>query len=400
MSTAIQLKGLEVIGDDHHRPQITDVTVAASYNWLDALTPTILVPGIPPVWTPPQFPPALSPDSGSRYIDQNTDRNPGSPLESLISAVNTSQPDFEFNAINIVTDRRPIRKLLGFVNGEHGKLEYSPRTDFRFGIEIMKNGTALFTRIEEQTRERFIVNEKRKVQGYREAFENAYTKTSASAQGSTSHHRIVSYKIGGLSFLVRYAVDGYLENRARTLLGVKNTETTGIDDLVDYLKATSLDHPAPTGNNPFNKRVTVLKGGRDIPNLATFELTPSFITCRYRVEFHQRAPRARFNDIEVTDLKPKLVAWEEKNAGTLKKLVEVLKEILEIARAMKKPCTVSYSGEEGAPLMIDEAKEARIPSLSPKLKALFENDTESIARDDEGTNGKAAVEAKNSVSSA
>ena len=308
------------------------------------------------------------------------------------------------------------------MNGEHGKLEYSPRTDFRFGIEIMKNGTALFTRIEEQTRECFIVNEKRKVQGYREAFENAYTKISASAQGSTSHHRIVSYKIGGLSFLVRYAVDGYLENRARTLLGKENTKTTDIDGLVDYLKATSLDHPAPTGNNPFNKRVTVLKGGRDIPNPATFELvtrknttffdindrmadlwisqTPSFITCRYRVEFHQRAPRARFNDIEVTDLKPKLVAWEEKNAGTLKKLVEVLKEILEIARAMKKPCTVSYSGEEGAPLMIDEAKEARIPSLSPKMKALFENDTKSVAEDGEGTNEKAAGEAKNSVSSA
>ena len=37
--------------------------------------------GVPPVWGPPQTDPVLKPDTGGRYVDQNADRTPGSPLQ-------------------------------------------------------------------------------------------------------------------------------------------------------------------------------------------------------------------------------------------------------------------------------------------------------------------------------
>ena len=415
MATSIKNNWPETTNEDHTTPRITGFSVVASYNWLDTLTPTILIPGllclyrsntpfhsllhspgIPPIWTPPRLPPALSPDSGSRYVDQNADRNPGSPLESLVSAVNTLQPDFNFSQINVITDRRPIRKLFGFVSGEHGKSEFGPATGFKFGVQIMENGSAMLTRIEEESRECVKAGEKHNLQCYRQAFEHAYTKIPAWAEESTSHHRIVSYKLGGLSFLVRYAVDGYVDDAVGSKSSGGKTDNTTVDDLVGYLKATALDHPAPTGNNAFNKRVTVVKGGKDVLHKATFELatrkvttrfelderlvdlwisqTPRFVTCRYRVEYHKRsAPKARFNEITMTDVQPKLTEWEEKNAETIKKLVSALKEILDSARHMDGHCIVSYSGEEGASLMIEAVGEGRMPSLSPKTKVLFKN---------------------------
>ena len=349
--------------------------------------------GIPPIWIPPRFPPALNPDIGNRYVDQNADRNPGSPLESLISAINNKQPSFDFSTINIITDRSPIRKLFGFVNGEDGQQKYSRSIEFRFGIQVMDNGTALFTRLEQQTRQGVTTDKNRRVQGYRQAFEENYTKIAASARGSTSHHRIVSYRFGGLSFLVRYAVDAYLQDHVGSCQ-YEGIEENGVDALIEYHKAISLIHPAPTGNNPFKKRVIVLTGGRELPHSATLELatrksttpfdlndrlpdlwisqTPHFITCRYRVEHVKRSPKARFDDIKLTDVKSRLGEWEDANAGSLKKLVSVLNQLLTAARGMKGPCIVSFTGEESAQIMISEAHKGEIPSLSPKTKALFD----------------------------
>ncbi|KAL9104851.1 MAG: hypothetical protein Q9163_000237 [Psora crenata] len=405
MTVTIKIdRPVDITGDEDN-PRITDFSVVASYNWLDTFTPSILIPGIPPIWAPPGLPPALNPDRGVRYIDQNADRNPGSPLESLIHAVNTVQPKFDFDNINIITDRRPIRKLFGFVKGDHGKAEFGPDSAFKFGVRIEDNGTAMLTRIEEETREDIKIEPKYRGQGYRKAFEESYTKIAASGRGSTSHHRIVSYKLGGLSFLVRYAVDGYLEDRVHPVTDELDTKEASIDDLVGYLKATSLDHPAPTGNNPFNKRVTVVKGGQDIPHEATFELvtrkvtssfelsdrladlwisqTPNFITCRYRVEYRYGAQKARFTETRLMDVKAMLAEWEDKNGPILKKLVHVLKQVVEAAREMQAPCIVRYSGEEGAPLLM-EAAEGCVPTLSPKMKALFNRESETKLGEKEG----------------
>ena len=402
MADPVKICSQDLIIESEGEAQITNVSVAASYNWLDAHTPTILVPGIPPVYTAPRFPPRLSPDTGSRYIDQNGDRNPGSPLESLVVAVHAIDERFDFNSVDIITDRRPLRKLFGFVNGEHGKPQFGLGSSFNFCVEII-GGSAIFTRIEDETREYnpSISGDDSKIcsPGYRKEYDSIYTKMASCGEGSTSHHRILKYNFGGLKILVRNAVDAYLADEARKLGNPEDGNEEAEEDLVAYLEALSLDRAAPTTNNAFNKRVTVKNGGRKIPPGALLELvtrkqttpfeiedrmpdlwisqTPNFLLCRYWMQWLKRNdPRAVFDDITHIRIDEKLHGWEAAHLETLRKLAVVLKEIVKVAKGVENACFVSFSGEEGAPLIIKGVtgdEERRVPSLSLKTRALFKD---------------------------
>ena len=142
-------------------------------------------------------------DSGLIYIAQNAARNPDSPLEPLFRALYTTNPSFDIRSIDIVTDRNNIRKLLSFVNPSLSKGGLEP---FAIGVEIVGN-TAIFCREEAVTHEIVGPNDFR---GFGHEFEKAYTTEQIS--GSTGHHRIISYRFGGLNFLVRHETDGYVGN--------------------------------------------------------------------------------------------------------------------------------------------------------------------------------------------
>lgn len=163
-------------------------------------------------------------------------------MDPLILAVQTYQPDFDFAAVDVVSDRRSLRKLYGFVTGE-------PEA-FEFGVEIVGN-TALFVRTERQTREELPSTT---FHGYRQAFEEQYTNLSASARGSTSHHRIVRYKFGGLDLLVRSGVDLYLQE---LMTGSNSLEETGAGDLLNHVNrvqtlslGSRVATPLETDKNP------------------------------------------------------------------------------------------------------------------------------------------------------
>ncbi|MCJ1246241.1 hypothetical protein MMC30_003447 [Trapelia coarctata] len=191
-------------GSDGEEPElkIDGFESVASYNWLDRKEPSILVPGVPPIWSPLRMAPLLKPDTGIRYVDRNTDCYAWSPLGSLVRAVYEMHPKFDFGEVDIVKDRRPLRKLLAFVRNE--------AEDFEFGVEAIGN-TVLVVHMEKTTREPIPPGANH---GYRRGFEEACTKLSSSTEGSTSHHRIVRYNLGGLKLMVRSAFDAYLEQVA------------------------------------------------------------------------------------------------------------------------------------------------------------------------------------------
>lgn len=400
-SAELVLDGL--IMEKKENARIADVRIAASYNWLDTYTPTILVPGIPPIYSAPHLPPRLSPDAGTQYIDQNGDRNPGSPLESLVNAVHATDERFDFRSIDIITDRRPIRKLFGFVNGDHGEPHFGPSPSFKFSVEMI-GGSALFTRIEDKTREELSSkpgHDGKMRSFYRQSFESSYTKIEPCGAGSTSHHQILQYRLGDLKCLVRNAVDAYLPDEARNVTDPQGDKTNAEEELVAYMKATSLDRGAPTTNNAFNKRVTVKRGGRDIPREAMLELvtrkqtspfeiqermpdlwisqTVNFLVCRYRTRWSKMQPTqpcfAIFDNIIHLKLAEKIHEWETNHLETLQKLAAVLKRIIKAAKCFKNACIVSFSGEKGAPLTIEEVTDdepRRVPSLSLKARAMLE----------------------------
>lgn len=114
---------------------ITDVKHLSSYNWIEAPTPTIAVPGSPPLWSAPRVPQQLKKDSGLIYIAQNAARHPDSPLEPLFRALYITNPSFDIRSIDVVTDRNNIRKLLSFINP--GSTRNGLET-FTINIEVTK----------------------------------------------------------------------------------------------------------------------------------------------------------------------------------------------------------------------------------------------------------------------
>lgn len=110
---------------------------------------------------------------------------------------------------------------------------------------------------------------------YRQAFEAAYLKIPLSGKDSTSHHRVVRYVFGGMTFLVRSAIDAYLRDRVEELEPADGDKQTSPEELTDFVKAMSLGEPAPS-LSVFTASVAVIPGGRPIPHAATLELSTRF----------------------------------------------------------------------------------------------------------------------------
>ena len=232
---------------NQHPPSWCQVSLLISES--TRLVLSNLLSGVPPVWNQPLQPQTCKRDTGQRYVDQNADRTPGSPLKPLILAVQTMQPGFDFSETDIMTDRKPIRDVLGFVQGEPAS--------FKFGITVLGN-TALLTRLEDTTRDVCL--------GFRAGFEKEFLQVSAAAQGSTSHHRIVTYEFGGMRFLVRYAVDAYLHGRAEALMRTDGVPIARLGPLVDWALSRGLSTAAPSSTLPHTTPVTVITGGHNIPH--------------------------------------------------------------------------------------------------------------------------------------
>lgn len=182
---------------------ITDVKHLSSYNWIEAPKPTIAVPGSPALWSPPKTPQKVAKDSGLIYSAQNAVRHPDSPLEPLFRALNITNPSFDFQSVDLVTDRNNIRKLLSFINPSLSKNGLEP---FTIKVEVIED-IAIFCRSEAEV-SRFVGPHD--FVGYGHEFEKAYTSDQIS--GSTGNHRIISHQFSDLKFVVRYETDGYIDD--------------------------------------------------------------------------------------------------------------------------------------------------------------------------------------------
>ena len=408
MSQAIEIRIDDIDIGTSSRPVISDFDVVASYNWLDEKDPTVLVPGLPPVWKAPVSNPVLTEDTGPKYIDQNADRNPSSPLEALLVAVNATSKDFNYKSIDIISDRSPIRKLLGFVAPEYSDAKKTGVTSFSILIEVVGD-TVIFNRCQSATRQTDGII------GYRSAFDKHYLKISASAGKSTSHHRILRYNFGGLNFLIRFAIDALLPTELPDRADDSHTKDVDEDVLVDLLRSTALNS-SPTSSK--EKNVGVRHGGQLMPQSAMLEIitrndkypyeidrrlpdlwisqTQHFLRAHWRPIWKKRqwppsqtvGRQAQFHEFHHTATASLTEKWEEDNEDVLKKLAGVCQMIVEKAKEMKHPIMASFSGVHGDPLVLEPLKEGeQYPSPSEKMKALFMTETaerqDHVAVDDE-----------------
>ncbi|KAJ5993886.1 geranylgeranyl pyrophosphate synthetase [Penicillium sp. IBT 35674x] len=322
---------------------ITDVQHLASYNWIEAPTPTISVPGSPAYWSAPQGSRSVKKDSGLVYIAQNAARHPDSPLEPLFRSLYIEQPSFDINSIDIVTDRNNIRKLLTFVNpslNKHGL------DSFTIQVDIAAQ-TAIFCRDETATYE---VIGPMEFKGYGHEFEKAYTTDQV--KGSTGHHRIVRYKLGGLRFLVRHETDGCVDD----VKPIIKKETAG-DDLANILKSLSLSPETTSAEDiSVHSKLTIRKEGRMVPRESTLEIKTR--VCHRSLELSEVAPqlwasqtpklvrayhqRGIFSMPKVEDVDAALKDWEKAHQKDITKLVALLNRILQVTRSWGGGSTIRY----------------------------------------------------------
>ena len=330
---------------------ITDVKFLSSYNWIEApnATPTIAVPGSPALWSVPGVSRRLKKDSGLIYIAQNAARHPESPLEPLFRALYITHPSFDIRSTDVVTDRNNIRKLLSFIDPSSNR---SGLEAFTMNIEITKN-TAIFCRDEAKTMEYIGPQEFR---GFGHEFEKAYT--IAQINGSTGHHRIISYCFSDLNFIVRHETDGYVDTDTRTSSSKAKNHTQ--DDLSSMLEALSLspasNHP---GITPSGSKLIIKEEGQVVPLESTLEIKTRVL--HKSLEIQEVAPQlwvsqtpklvrayhqnGTFQTPVVEDVVAVIKSWEERKQNDLRKLAALIRKIINLVKECGGNAVLKYNVE-------------------------------------------------------
>jgi hypothetical protein len=310
---------------------VTEPKHLASYNWIEAKTPTIVVPGLPPFWREQNSSRQLKKDGGLVYIAQNAARHPESPLEPLFRALYMENPLFDISSVDIISDRNNVRKLLSFIDPSadaHGL------KDFTMRMELV-NGTAVLHREETKTQEFIRPDEFR---GFGHEFEKAYT--TSHIPSSTGHHRILSYRLGSLRLVIRHETDGCVDTGTTSRISKQGPAE---DDISDLLESMSISQPAGLdGATPADSKLTVRRGGRPVALESTLEIKtrvyhkPLSIadvapqlwlsqTPRLVRAYHEKG---RFRVPVVENVSTDIKRWEEENQEKLGRLVTLLINII------------------------------------------------------------------------
>ncbi|RMZ38805.1 hypothetical protein CA14_003141 [Aspergillus flavus] len=301
-------------------PSITDVEHLSSYNWIESSTPTIAVPGCPPLWSPAKTSKKVAKDSGLIYIAQNAVRHPESSLEPLFRSLYIENPLYNIRLVDLITDRNNIRKLLSFINPNLSKNGLEP---FTIGVEVTNN-TAIFCRMEAETCMFIGPHEFR---GYGHEFEKAFTTTQVSA--STGHYRIISYNLGDLKFIVRYETDAYVDE----LSGVqsRNVELEN-GSLLSMMKTMSLSQLESRSRLPAESKLVMKEEGKQL----WVSQTPNLVRAYHK--------GGLFEPPEVEAVTREITKWEEDHASDLRGLVILIKEIIRVARENDGNAVIKYDG--------------------------------------------------------
>ncbi|OTA62221.1 hypothetical protein K449DRAFT_405605 [Hypoxylon sp. EC38] len=323
---------------------ITNVKSLSSYNWIEAPAPTILVPGIPPFWSPPKDPLRVKRDSGLHYANQNAARHPDSPLEPLFRALYTTNPSFDIRSINLVTDRNNIRKLLCFVHPSTSPRGYG---EFTINVETIKN-TTLFCRNTTNSAE--FIDPKRFI-GHGHEFEKAFTTDTV--KDNTGHHRIISYSFGGLNFIVRHETDAYV-------------------NATKYLKAPIHSYPTTTLSG---SKLVIGHAGDGIPLESTIEIKTR--VSHKPIDIHANAAQlwvsqtpklirayheeGVFQVPDVEDVTGEIREWEKNNQDKLRQLTAVIRRIVEVAKSCDGNVEVKYHKSQDKLVISKVSKKMFLP---------------------------------------
>ncbi|KAH9046232.1 hypothetical protein EDB84DRAFT_1435628 [Lactarius hengduanensis] len=197
---------------------IDNVKYVASYNWIDAEKPTMVVPGSPAIWTGRAVPFTLQPDDGYVYFDQKNAQLAQYPMLPLFAAADAIHDEkaalpVDWPTVDVVTDRNGMRKLLRWLDPTPGRAV----RDFRIDVQLVGNKTLVLRRWESPAGGG-LTN-----RSYGNAFQAEMTRAAPDCP-SSGHYRVVAYDMCNMKMIVRFGVDACLSSPDSSVA------TTSIDD--------------------------------------------------------------------------------------------------------------------------------------------------------------------------
>ncbi|KAF2260256.1 hypothetical protein CC78DRAFT_562292 [Lojkania enalia] len=356
----------------------------ASYNWMNTKTPTILIPGRPPRWTPLKVPQRLEEDKKDvvYYRDPNAARFPSHPTEPAVEALLKTDPEFHTSVIDIFACGSTLGNLLRFVR--------SLDKSFRFDVEVIGN-TVFFVRKENTPTE-----EIEGIHGYGHSFPEAYTSWEKDVKGSETHQRLVQYEFGGFKCVVRFECDGYLPDSAENT-SAKHPESKAAldaDDIAKAFEAASVDHALPVAGDS----LAIKESGSEVPQHSIFDLKTRSGRFKRQIDMGDVLPvlwlkqipnfiiayhdgEGLFENINVRDVQADIDSWEHNNQDALHRLVVLLRKITQLAKSSESGRIEVYSPGVDR-LEIHKQYGSGSTTISSPLKAAWERNSSSLVESD------------------
>ncbi|KAF2637376.1 hypothetical protein P280DRAFT_472091 [Massarina eburnea CBS 473.64] len=326
-------------------PAIQKCQCVGSYNWVDAKSPTITVPGKPPAWTPPNEARRLQEDSGQYYRDPNAARFPEYPTEPAVHAIFQTNPDFTTSDVDIFGCGSTMGNLMRFVS--------SVDIPFRFSVEVIGN-TVFFIRKQNDPRETI-----QGIRGFGHTFPEAYTTWGEDLKGSESHQRLIQYEFDGLKCVVRFECDGYIMDQEQTFkenTSSKMKQEPDVNSLLESFDNTTVGMHNPSSNEP----IAIRNGGAVVSQDAIFDLKTRSGRFRREVDLQDIYPvlwlkqvpnfiiayhdgAGLFEDIRVQDHREGIRCWENEHKSQIRCFAAILKKIIAVAQQSDNKLLEVYS---------------------------------------------------------
>ncbi|KAK3616051.1 hypothetical protein LTR56_026215 [Elasticomyces elasticus] len=204
---------------------------------------------------------------------------------------------------------------------------------------------------------------RRNTGGYGQNFEKTFTTPVAGLESSSSHHRVIKYRLGFLICAVRFEIDAQYGD----------PNAPGVQSDVARDLATGMGHlalQAPVLPNHKAGSIRAALGGTPVPASRLAELK-----AKKKVQISQVMPQlwfsrtpyviigkhvdGRVEDIICTHAAERFDGWEAQHQASLRRLVDLLAWLREKVRGMKRERATLLYDESGGDLQMLEGSTGR-----------------------------------------
>ncbi|KAF8554518.1 hypothetical protein OG21DRAFT_1412429 [Imleria badia] len=350
--------------------RLRHVKPVASYSWIDAPVPTMVVPGSPWIWADECPPVTQVPlDAGVQYIHHDASKMGNhSPMLPLFVAIDALHDDYPYKDLDLVTDRNGLRKLLRYI--DHVRTE----DNFRIDVDLVGK-TCLFTRQEENTA---LTGQHT---GYGHEYLKAATRVPTGCEKMLDHHRIITYKFGSLNILLGFTADACIEPKiddddllasfSSLSLGANAEKTTAANESVSPagldMKLTSSRSLVPQSDLIEVKTRSIYRE----PNWR--EIYPQLYLSQTAWLYMAKHSSGVFQPVEKIALTgDEMKPYAEMMEGSLAKLKNLLKAILKAVREQGEGVPLSLV-HQGGTLSLWKRKEGTGKPLGEEIRSRFQS---------------------------